>query len=168
VDHTAFIGIGSNIDNSRENCLTSIKSISKDHRVGTITASSMYLTSPVSDIKQNDFVNCAVSLEWRDTPLELLKLLMKIESIMGRKRVEKYGPRIIDLDILLFSDIILYTPDLIVPHPELHKRKFAIIPCLEIEPELMHPLYNKPLKDFLCEIGDEQLCEKIAPQSYQL
>lgn len=80
---------------------------------------------------------------------------------MGRTREIKNGPRIIDLDILLFSDLILSNPSLIIPHPELHKRKFAIIPCLEIEPEIIHPLYKKPLKNFLCEIEEEQMCKKL-------
>jgi 2-amino-4-hydroxy-6-hydroxymethyldihydropteridine diphosphokinase len=161
VDHKAFIGIGSNIGNSRENCLTGIKHISNDNRAGYIASSSLYLTSPVSDIKQDNFINCAVSFEWKGTPLELLNLLQKIEATMGRKRAIKNGPRIIDLDILLFSDIIMDGPQLVIPHTELHRRKFAVIPCLEIEPELIHPVFKKPLKDFLCEIGEEQVCKKL-------
>lgn len=161
MDHKIFIGIGSNISNSQENCLTSIKNISKDGRATCISSSSLYLTSPVSEVKQGDFINCAISLEWEGTPLELLSLLQRIETIMGRTREIKNGPRIIDLDILLFSDLILSNPSLIIPHPELHKRKFAIIPCLEIEPEIIHPLYKKPLKNFLCEIEEEQMCKKL-------
>ena len=80
---------------------------------------------------------------------------------MGRTRKIKNGPRIIDLDILLFSDLILSNQRLIIPHPELHKRRFAIIPSLEIEPEILHPLYKKPLKSFLCEIEEEQICKKL-------
>lgn len=161
MDRRTFIGIGSNIGNSLENCLASIKNISKDRRATRISPSSLYLTSPVLEIKQEDFINCAVSLEWDDTPLELLTLLQGIEANMGRTREIKNGPRIIDLDILLFSELILSNPPLIIPHPELHKRKFAIIPCLEIEPDIIHPLYKKPLKDFLCEIDEEQMCKKL-------
>ena len=161
MDRRIFIGIGSNIGNSQENCLTSIKNISKDDRVKRISFSSLYLTSPVSEIKQDDFINCAVSLEWEGAPLELLSLLQRIEITMGRTRATKKGPRIIDLDILLFSDLVSQNSYLTIPHPELHRRKFAIIPCLEIEPEIVHPAYNKPLKDFLCEIGEEQVCKKI-------
>lgn len=161
MDHKAFIGIGSNIGNCQENCLASIKHISNDNRAGYITSSSLYLTSPVSDIKQDDFINCAVSFEWKGGPLELLNLLQKIEATMGRKRAIKNGPRIIDLDILMFSDITMDNPRLIIPHTELHKRKFAIIPCLEIEPELIHPGFKKPLKDFLYGMGEEQVCKKL-------
>ena len=161
MDQKIFIGIGSNIGNSRGNCLTSIKNISKDNRATRISSSSLYLTSPVSKVKQRDFINCAISLEWEGTPLELQSLLQRIETSMGRTRKIKNGPRIIDLDILLFSDLILSNPHLIIPHPELHKRRFAIIPCLEIEPEIIHPLYKKPLKSFLCEIEEEQMCKKL-------
>ncbi len=161
MDQKIFIGIGSNIGNSRGNCLTSIKTISKDNRATRISSSSLYLTSPVSEVKQRDFINCAISLEWKGTPLELQSLLQRIEASMGRTRKIKNGPRIIDLDILLFSDLILSNPHLIIPHPELHKRRFAIIPCLEIEPEIIHPLYKKPLKSFLCEIVEEQMCKKL-------
>ncbi len=161
MDHRAFIGIGSNIGNSRENCIASIKFISKDIRAEQISSSSLYITSPVSDIKQKDFINCAISVYWKDSPMELLELLQKIEKDMGRIRVNKDEPRIIDLDILMFSDLILNSPDLILPHPGLHKRKFAIIPCLEIEPELVHPVFNKPLKLFLTAIDDSQKIKKL-------
>ena len=161
MNHKIFIGIGSNVGNSLENCLTSIKNISKDGRATRISSSALYLTSPVSEIKQGNFINCAISMEWGGTPLELLSLLQRIETSMGRTREIKNGPRIIDLDILLFSDLILSNPSIIIPHPELHKRKFAIIPCLEIEPEIVHPLYKKPLKNYLCEIEEEQICKKL-------
>jgi 7,8-dihydro-6-hydroxymethylpterin-pyrophosphokinase len=81
--------------------------------------------------------------------------------MMERKRGPKGGPRIIDLDILLLGDAILDDPSLKIPHPELHRRRFAIIPCLEIEPEIIHPLFNKPLKEFLPYIDDGQKIKLI-------
>ena len=98
-----FIGIGSNIGNGIKNCMTAIKSISSDKRADLKSISSFYTTSPVSKIKQDDFINCAVLVSWEDTPHELLKFLMDIENSMGRTREIKDGPRIIDLDILLFG-----------------------------------------------------------------
>jgi len=120
------------------------------------SVSSLYATSPVSGIAQEDFVNCALSIDWDDTAFELLHLLNDIETEMGRERGIKDGPRIIDLDILLFSDAVIDEASLTVPHPELHRRKFAIVPCLEIEGEIIHPSYNKPLKEFLPHIDDNQ------------
>lgn len=151
-----FIGIGSNIGDKIRNCIDSIKAIARDKRVRIRSVSSLYLTSPVSEIAQEDFVNCAVSIDWDDTASELLRLLNSIESGMGRKRSIKNGPRIIDLDILLFGDALIDEASLTVPHPELHRRKFAIVPCIEIEQEVIHPSYNKPLKEFLPHIDDNQ------------
>jgi 2-amino-4-hydroxy-6-hydroxymethyldihydropteridine diphosphokinase len=156
VEQKAFIGIGSNLGNSKENCITGIMKLTENNRIRLIAKSSMYATSPVSTIKQNDFINCAVCVMWDGSPFDLLRLLNDIEEMMGRKRSDKNGPRTIDLDILLFKDMVLDTPLLKIPHPELHNRKFAIIPCIEIEPALIHPIYGKKLEEFLADIGDEQ------------
>ncbi len=102
-----FIGIGSNIGNGIKNCMIAIKSISSDKRIDLKSISSFYTTSPVSEIKQDDFINCAVLVSWEDTPNELLKFLMDIENSMGRTREIKDGPRIIDLDILIFGNTVI-------------------------------------------------------------
>ncbi len=156
MNERVFIGIGSNIGNLLLNCRTSIIKILQDKRVNFKAVSSLYLTSPVSDVAQDDFMNCVLSISWDESPEELLALLKSIEDSMGRKRSIIKGPRIIDLDILLFEDIILKTEALTIPHPELHKRKFAIIPCLDIDNSIVHPFYKIPLKEFLLRIGDRQ------------
>jgi 2-amino-4-hydroxy-6-hydroxymethyldihydropteridine diphosphokinase len=156
VEQKVFIGIGSNIGDSVGNCTTSIMKLTEEKRVRLISRSSLYVTSPVSTIKQKDFINCAVCAIWDGSPFDLLGLLNGIEETMGRERGDKDGPRTIDLDILLFGNLLLDTPLLKIPHPELHKRKFAIIPCIEIEPAIIHPLYERQLKEFLADIGDEQ------------
>jgi len=137
-------------------CARAIKEISHDHRVSRLTPSSFYSTSPVSPVPQDDFINAAVAFDWDGSPVDLLRFLGDIEQRMGRIRHEAWGPRIIDLDILLLGDTVLDTPSLTIPHPELHRRKFALVPCLEIEPALMHPFYGKPLVSFLHEIDEEQ------------
>jgi len=156
VDNRVFIGIGSNIGNAVHHCITGIKTIIDDSRVDFLDASSLYITSPVSPIPQEDFINCVISLTWEDSSLRLLELLHHIEQTMGRVRNVVSGPRIIDLDILLFKDVILDNPFLIIPHPRLHERKFTLIPCLEIDPLLIHPLYQKHLSSFLDTIDDTQ------------
>ncbi|MCX8022047.1 MAG: 2-amino-4-hydroxy-6-hydroxymethyldihydropteridine diphosphokinase [Syntrophorhabdaceae bacterium] len=152
----AFIGIGSNIGDGVANCLASIEKIKKDKRAEILSCSSLYRTSPVSKIEQEDFINCAIKISWNDTPFSLLSFLNGIEREMGRIRVIKDGPRTIDLDILLFGDAVIHTPSLIIPHPELHRRKFALVPCIEIDPTLVHPVYKRELKTFLDEIGENQ------------
>lgn len=156
-----LIGIGSNIGNGIKNCMAAIKRISSDKRVKLKAISSFYTTSPVSEIQQDDFINCAVLVSWEGTPKELLEFLLNLENSAGRTRGVKDGPRIIDLDILLFGDTVLDEPFLTIPHKKLHKRKFALLPCLEIDPKHIHPVYKKPLNDFLPNIGDDQMATKL-------
>lgn len=161
MDNKIFIGIGSNTGNSYKNCIIAIKRISSDTRASLRSISSFYSTTPVSDIEQDDFINCAVEIDWRGNPQELLQFLNTIESSMGRIREEKNGPRIIDLDILLYGDAVIEEAPLSIPHRELHRRKFAIMPCIEIDPGLVHPSLNKPLGSFLSGIGDDQRVLKL-------
>jgi 2-amino-4-hydroxy-6-hydroxymethyldihydropteridine diphosphokinase len=156
-----YIGIGSNMGNSKSHSVEAIRRIIEDKRVKLLAMSSLYLTSPVSGVAQNDFINCAISISWVGLPHELLTFLQGIEERMGRERTVRHGPRIIDLDVLLFGDLILSDPELKIPHQELHRRKFAVIPCLEIDPGLIHPVYDKPLKSFLPLIGEKQKVTKL-------
>ncbi len=161
MDKKIFIGIGSNIGNSYKNCMMAIKQVSSDKRAKLRSISSFYSTSPVSGIKQDDFINCAIQIDWQGTPGELLRFLNTIESSMGRTRDEKDGPRIIDLDILIYGDTVIEEEHLAIPHRELHRRKFAIMPCIEIDPSVIHPSLNKPLGDFLPDLGDDQRITKL-------
>ena len=158
MDRKIFIGVGSNMGQSDKNCIMAIKMISGDFRVNLRSVSSFYTTSPVSNIEQGDFINCAIEIDWNGTPMELLQFLNGIEASMGRVRGKKNGPRIIDLDILLYGSKIVNEDMLTIPHKELHRRKFAILPCLEIEPYLV---LTKPLASFLSEIGDDQKVTRL-------
>jgi 2-amino-4-hydroxy-6-hydroxymethyldihydropteridine diphosphokinase len=165
-DKKVFVGIGSNMGNGIKNCMTAIKSISSDKRVDLKSISSFYTTSPVSEIKQDDFINCAILVSWEGEPKELLEFLTGIENSMGRTREIKDGPRIIDLDILLYGNTVLDEPSLTIPHKELHKRRFALMPCLEVDPNFIIPTYQKPLNDFLPEIGEDQIVTKLKGISF--
>jgi 2-amino-4-hydroxy-6-hydroxymethyldihydropteridine diphosphokinase len=157
-----FIGIGSNEGDSEENCIRSIKEMVKDGRLRLQGVSSLYRTSPVSTIPQDDFVNCAIFVSWAGSPLSLLEFLMGIENRMGRVRDgRKDSPRVIDLDILLFGNLVLQEHSLTIPHAELHKRRFAMVPCLEIDPQIIHPGLRRPLATFLGKIEDQQSVERI-------
>jgi dihydroneopterin aldolase / 2-amino-4-hydroxy-6-hydroxymethyldihydropteridine diphosphokinase len=160
VAYNVFIGIGSNIGNRYSNCKSSVDQIMSDHRAEFSALSSFYRTSPVSPVAQEEFLNCVLKIRWHGSPLELLALLNRIETMIGRVRDVPQGPRTIDLDILLIDDLILETTELTVPHPRLHERKFTLVPILEIEPYAVHPLLGRPLKDFLEELGPEQVIEK--------
>jgi 2-amino-4-hydroxy-6-hydroxymethyldihydropteridine diphosphokinase len=101
-----------------------------------------------------------LKLAWDAPPPELLAFLLSVEEKQGRTREVALGPRTLDLDILLFDALILESPDLTIPHPRLHERKFALIPCLEIDPGLVHPRLKRPLAEFVGQIGDEQRIER--------
>jgi len=154
----AYIGVGSNID-PYENCAKGVRRLLGHPRIRLLGLSSLFRTSPVSPVPQPDFLNCALKVQWEGSPHDLLALLLSVEKEQGRKREVPLGPRTLDLDILLFDDLILETPDLVIPHPRLHERRFALVPCLEIDPGLVHPLFRRRLSQFLEEIGDEQRLE---------
>jgi dihydroneopterin aldolase / 2-amino-4-hydroxy-6-hydroxymethyldihydropteridine diphosphokinase len=160
VAHNVFIGIGSNIGDTHRNCKSSVDQIMSDHRAEFSALSSFYRTSPVSPVPQEEFLNCVLKIRWHSSPPELLALLNSIEAEMGRVRDVAQGPRSIDLDILLIDDLIVETKELTVPHPRMHERKFTLVPILEIEPSAIHPRLGRPLKDFLDDIGPEQVIER--------
>ena len=155
VANDAYIGVGSNID-AYENCREGIKRVLEHRGVRFLALSSLYSTSPVSPIPQDDFLNCALKVGWTGSPLELLALLLSVERKRGRRRDISLGPRTLDLDVLLFDGLVLDTPELIIPHPRLHERRFVLVPLLEIDPHLVHPRLGLPLTRLLSEIGDDQ------------
>ncbi len=152
----AYIGIGSNIGDSYKNCVNSVRQVLSDERVEFLALSSLFCTSPVSPILQQDFLNAALKISWSASPFDLLSFLLSVERSMGRKRTVPLGPRNIDLDILLFDGLLLDTPRLTIPHPRLHERKFMLLPCLEIDPALVHPRLGRSFAELLAKIGDEQ------------
>jgi 2-amino-4-hydroxy-6-hydroxymethyldihydropteridine diphosphokinase len=154
----AFIGVGSNIE-AYLNCTEAEVRLASDARLDILAVSSLYRTSPVSPIAQDDYLNYVIKAYWVGTAYELLALLNLIETTMGRSRNIPLGPRTIDLDILIYGDQVLDTSDLVIPHPRLHERKFTLMPCCEIDPDLVHPVMKKPLCQFLDNLGEEQKIE---------
>ncbi len=157
----AYVGVGSNID-AYENCIRGMRKVVEHEGVRLLALSSLYRTSPVSPVPQDDFLNCALKLQWAGSPGELLALLASVERDLGRRRGVHLGPRTLDLDILIFDDLLLETAELTIPHPRLHERRFVLVPCLEIDPDLVHPRLGRPLSLFLSEIGDDQRLEFFA------
>lgn len=144
--YTAYIGIGSNLGNRQENCQRAIGFLqSNDLRV--TKQSSMYETEPWGVKEQPGFINMAVEVETGLSPQELLGLLKKIENEMGRIHTIKLGPRVIDLDILLYEDKKIDEDGLKIPHPMMHQREFVLKPLSEIAPEKTHPVLLKKIKD---------------------
>ncbi len=156
-----FIGIGSNVADPVSNCLESIDRIAAFARSKVLKRSSLYRTEPVGVHDQEWFVNCVVEVETRHNASTLLRILQKIENDMGRVRKERWGPRTIDLDILLYGQEIIAEDDLIIPHPELHKRRFVLVPMCEIAPYAIHPSYGISMMGLLNRLEDLNAVELL-------
>lgn len=109
--------------------------------------SSFYETEPVEFTDQAWFLNCAIALETGETPQQLMAALLNFEQTMGRRRVQKKGPRTIDIDILMFGSTIMDSPELTIPHPNMHERRFVLEPLAEIAPEARHPVLKKTVRE---------------------
>ena len=159
--HTAYIGIGSNLGTPDKNCEEAIEKISTNGGIKIVSKSLLYQTTPVGHIKQDWFVNSVIKIDTQLSPKELLSALLNIESEMGRVRREKWGPRVIDLDLLLYDNLILNQEGITLPHPEIQKRKFVLVPLNEIEENLIHPIQKKTVKTLLHELSDDAEVKKL-------
>lgn len=151
-----YLSIGSNIGDKKENCINGLNKITEDG-VGCVTAvSKYYQTSPVDYTDQDWFVNLAAEIETDLTPENLLAELKRIERELGTVKKEvRFGPRIIDLDILLFDDRVIESGDLGIPHKRMQERVFVLKPLCDIAPELVHPVLDKTMEQLLTDINDE-------------
>jgi len=127
-----FIGLGSNLGNKRRNILKALQKIKQLKGTKIIKTSKIVQSVPLGGPKQPEFLNSVIKIRTGISPLLLLKKLKKIESGLGRKKTVRWGPRIIDLDILLYSDRIIETKELTVPHPRIFERDFVLKPLLEV------------------------------------
>lgn len=157
----ACIGIGSNIGDRIGNCKKAIKLLEKNKNIKIKALSSFYETAPVGYKDQDWFINCAVAIETGLKPLLLLSVCQAIESEMGRIRKKKYGPRIIDLDILLYNNDIIDSKELKIPHPEMHKRRFVLQPLSDIAPDAVHPVLKKTIVELLDNLTEEGAAKRI-------
>ena len=155
--HRAYIGIGSNLGDRKANALEAVDRVSKLPTTRLVRASSLYESEPLGDAK-TWFVNSVIEIETDFPPDELLKRLKAIEKAMGRKRVKgkRWGSRIIDLDILLCDQEVVEKRTLKVPHPEMHKRRFVLMPLAELAPHVVHPQLGHSVSALLATVKDEK------------
>ena len=148
--HSVFIAVGSNLGDKLANCKKGIVNLEKSGKSTLTGHSQFYKTEPVDYKEQGWFINCMVKVETVLEPLELLDELKSIEHRAGRKVDSiRFGPRVLDLDIILYDDIILNTPRLVIPHYKMHKRRFVLKPICDIEPEIIHPVLNMNMRSLL-------------------
>ena len=141
-EHTAYLSVGANMGEPLENCKRGIQLLETrpDKAVKVSAFSRFYKTQPVDYTDQNWFINAVVRVETRLGPLDLLGFLKQIEKHAGRTRGVRFGPRMLDLDVLLYDDHVANGPDLILPHPRMHKRRFVLVPFCDIDPHVIHPV----------------------------
>jgi 2-amino-4-hydroxy-6-hydroxymethyldihydropteridine diphosphokinase len=136
---TAFVGIGSNLGDREAHLRRSLDLLAAEEGIDVVAVSALRETEPVGPIEQGPFLNGAVQVSTDLPPQELLERLLDVEQQLGRVRRERFGPRTIDLDLLLYGDEIVEEPGLTLPHPRLHERRFALEPLAELAPSLVVP-----------------------------
>jgi 2-amino-4-hydroxy-6-hydroxymethyldihydropteridine diphosphokinase len=155
----AYLSLGSNLGDRAENLRAAMVRLEK---LGTLAAvSSLYETEPVEFTAQPWFLNCVVALDTEEAAPELLRSLLNLEQEMGRQRTHSKGPRVIDLDILLYGDVILREPGLTIPHPGLPERRFVLEPLAEIAGDLIHPGLRKTIAQLREELPEGQAVRRL-------
>lgn len=145
--HTIYLALGSNLGNREENLKEAIAALSPQMEVKA--KSHIYETPPWGYEDQPRFLNQAVKAQTYLEPEPLLKHIKRLEVALGRKASFRNGPRLIDIDLLFYDDIVLNTPALSIPHPRLHERGFVLMPMMDIAPDLVHPVIKKTVREML-------------------
>lgn len=152
---TPLLSLGTNLGDREANLRNAIAALAPTVRV--TRESRVYETAPWGFEDQPSFLNMVVSGETDLSPLELLKFLKTLETELGRTPTFRYGPRLIDLDILFYNDLILQTPELTIPHPKLHERAFVLVPLADLAPEWKHPLLQKTTTELLNQLDSTDI-----------
>jgi 2-amino-4-hydroxy-6-hydroxymethyldihydropteridine diphosphokinase len=160
----AYLGLGANLDDPRQQLSEALERLNAAEEVEVTRVSTFYRNPPLGPANQPWYVNAAARVRTRLGPEELLRLLQQVEAAMGRLRGERWGPRRLDLDLLLYNGEVIFAPALVVPHPEMHRRGFVLVPLAEIAPQAWHPVMGKSAADLLSELNpaDRTALEPIA------
>ena len=159
MEHIVYLALGSNLGNRRLNLKTAINNLTPQMKLKK--KSYVYETPPWGFADQPAFLNQVVIVETYEEPKRLLKHIKRLEIALGRIPNFKNGPRLIDIDILFYDDLILDTVPLVIPHPRLHERAFVLVPLADIAPDLVHPVLHKSVKEMLADINSMEVIRVI-------
>ena len=157
--HQAFLLLGANLNDPANQLALAIQYLGLETEI--IKQSSVYRSEPWGIQNQPEFLNQVLAIQTQQSPQGLLKIIQQIEGKLGRERKEKWGPRSIDIDILFYDNMIMSTESLTIPHPQLHNRRFTLIPLSEIAPQLVHPKLLKSISLLLRECPDDLNVVKV-------
>jgi len=159
----AYIGLGSNLGDREGSLRKALEMIDSENGVGVLRVSSFRESEPVGPQDQPDFVNAVAEVQTSLSPRSLLEVLQRIELEMGRTRSRRWGPRLIDLDILLFGDQLVSEPDLVIPHRLMHLRGFVLKPLCELVPEAEHPVAGLRFCELLDRVERAASGQRLSP-----
>jgi len=149
----SYLLLGSNLGNSRHHLQDALTRLGNHGLV--LATSSIYRSAAWGNTSQPDFLNIAIEFQTSLSPEVLLSAIQRVEVAMGRKRVGKWGPRLIDIDILLYDNIVVDKPGLVIPHPEIPNRRFTLVPLCELAPHVSHPLLKRTMRELLDSCQDK-------------
>lgn len=159
-----LLGLGSNLGDREENIRKAIMLLQE--RTEVLAISSIYESEPMYHEDQPWFINCAAKAETELSPREMLSRLKEVERRMGRTNEIRYGPRIIDIDILFYGSQVIGEEGLTIPHPKIPERAFVLIPLAEIEPNFLHPVLRKTISELLAALHTEKVVKKVPSDTF--
>ncbi|MSP64507.1 MAG: 2-amino-4-hydroxy-6-hydroxymethyldihydropteridine diphosphokinase [Ignavibacteria bacterium] len=162
---TIYLGLGSNIGNKIENIIVAVDKLKSNSEITFVALSSFYETEPREYLNQDNFINAVVKLQTTFSAIELYKIIKNIETEMGRKTTFQNGPRLIDIDILLYGDEIINTNGILIPHTKIGERKFVLIPFAEIDNSVIIPGIQKSISQLLDSCNDSGVVQIIVEKN---